>query len=268
MDCSDIRNALMATTTPAGEAVDAHCRTCQACEALLADNSALGSALCGPDEVTDAASLDSMLADVKGSIVGERGGTAWLRALPTRWRQTLAAALVVAVAAVFALFSPRGDLDTYPLLAWVAVLGATAAVLLLAVYYSLLPLHRGAPRRWVVPLLVVLALLVPACSALVPGLAGLHGHDDGKLLAGIVGCMAVGSVLGMPILLMTWALDRGAHGCLGRALLAACGAGLMGNIVLQIHCQCVRPLHVLAGHAVLVVLFVGAYGVVRRLRRT
>ena len=75
--------------------------------------------------------------------------------------------------------------------------------------------------------------------------------------------------MGVPVYVALRLLDRGSSAT--ASLLAACAAGLTGNLVLQLHCPVDGVEHLMATHFSVALLFLVGLGlahlVVRRLRR-
>jgi hypothetical protein len=74
----------------------------------------------------------------------------------------------------------------------------------------------------------------------------LVGHGPSALWTSGSPCMYVGLTLGIPVYIVLRIVDRGSP--LG-AVLAASAAGLLANLVLQVHCPVTSVGHRLVGHA-------------------
>src|SRR5262245_58503676 len=88
MDCTEIRDALLAGSLPAGPGVDAHLRDCAACSELLENGGALGRALSRSE--APAVSGEELFASLERAVRAESGPRAWLRSRPTPLRAGVA----------------------------------------------------------------------------------------------------------------------------------------------------------------------------------
>ncbi|HEX6272122.1 MAG TPA: hypothetical protein VFZ53_03755, partial [Polyangiaceae bacterium] len=98
VDCTEIRDALLAGTAPDGPGVEEHLRACEACAELLDDHGALGRELSRAEP--PAGDHAALWASLEGALRAEKGPRAWLRSRATPVRLLLAAsagALVVGV---------------------------------------------------------------------------------------------------------------------------------------------------------------------------
>jgi len=137
------------------------------------------------------------------------------------------------------------------------VLGPAA----LALAIAMRPLHRPAwPKAVELVALVVAVVAVLVGPMLVPA---HHAHPDSlggtgpALVPRALACLVTGAVLGAPMLL--WMRAIGRHP--GRFGLppgvAALLAGLVGAVAVFLHCPLVAPQHLLLGHSMVLVVFVG-----------
>ena len=172
-----------------------------------------------------------------------------MRAIPSWAQWSLAAALGLTLFAVWAL-QTRADIGVYPttrLSTEVVVLGASFAV---ALGLTLRPLHRPPLHsmwQWAVPLaclawMTVIVTLPPAHTAHGASLVGRG--DDLWPRAGA--CIAVGSSVGVPMILVLALLDRRAGGA--PRLFALAAAAVLGLAALQMHCPIVSRHHQWVGH--------------------
>src|SRR5262245_26076631 len=198
MDCSSIRDALLAGATPEGPGVGAHVRDCAACEELLRDSGGLGRAL--GEREAPAVLDDALFARVERDLGAESGPRAWLRSRPTPIRVAAAglAAVVVVMAGGWAVR------DTAH-----AVSGAWLVAFALAAFACLrvLVAPLGRPRR--VPgareALVAFALALPlgyAALSLPPSSPSATNGFAAQAFA----CFTYGTFLTLPFLAVLYAI--------------------------------------------------------------
>ena len=211
--------------------------------------------------------LASLRAAVESRIAAAEGSPAfWLKSRSSGMRRAVAggaAALIVALAGVLVL---RGDFASYPPIPMAIALGSLATLLGLAIHQALRPLHRPPMSRGARVAMVVLTLGATFALALFsPSDAadGAHG-----LLDHVSPCLFYGLLVGLPLYLVLRLLNRGGA---RTALLAACAAGLIGNLVLTLKCPIDDPEHLMLGHAQVAVLYLAGlgavHGIARALRR-
>lgn len=141
-------------------------------------------------------------------------------------------------------------------LALAIVLGAFGVLLVAAVLVAFRPIHVPALSPvWKVGLCGA-AIAAAFTVALVPQ---LHPHATDALpadafLGHALPCLSFGLLAGLPGYVLLRLLDRGAP--FGRVL-AGTAAGLTANMVLELRCAIGSTEHLVLGHAVIVVLFVG-----------
>ncbi len=207
--------------------------------------------------------LVPLRARVEGQLASETGWLARLRALRTGQRLALVLALVLLLALLVAATTPRADLGQLALTPMMATLGVLTAATALAAWRLLRPLHAPPPHPWASRALLVVGVLTPCVLAFVPGHqgAGAAVGEGAAFMASCGKCLGFGGVLGLPVLLLAlWARRAQTDGA-AVAALGGVAAGLAGNVTLQLHCPITEPLHVLVGHATLLVLL-GAVAVV------
>jgi len=209
--------------------------------------------------------LEGLLESVEREIgQAEKKPTFWLRTRPTWVRRAIASGAALGVVGLTAALMLRADFHDYPASYMAVALGSLGALLLLSVHMALRPLHRppmrGAARAAVVGLTLASTFALALFSPHDPGEA--HGVFDH-----VSGCLFFGLLFGVPVYFVLRLLDRGAQ---ATSLLAACAAGLLGNLVLQLHCPRKDPEHLMLAHFSVVLLFVAGLGLahwlVRRLR--
>ena len=210
---------------------------------------------------------EDLAARVRDAVTEDRGLLARLRALPTRGREALAAVVVLALSVAVLLATPRHDLSGYPGFRMSLVLGALAVLGLIALRASLRPLHRPSlsPRRRTA--LALAALATPLVLAVLPDVysgAALHAQVTSSVLDAAWRCLVFGVVVGAPFLLAALLLDRSGLRLRPHFLFAGAAAALTGNFALQLHCPITDPLHLVLGHASVVLPFLVLEAFVRR----
>ncbi len=204
------------------------------------------------------ADLDALFAGVSKQIAtAEKKPAFRLKSQASSTRRMLGVLGFLMVVGLTLVTGPRADLADYPPHLLAMYLGSFAVLVLGSITMALRPLHRPALegwRRWAFPILCVVATFG---LVLIPG---VHDHvamrpgEAGGLLSHATPCATYGFALGLPIYALLRLLDRGDS--LGR-LHAACAAGLAGNVVLELHCPVGGSSHLLAGHAMVLVVYVG-----------
>jgi Negative regulator of sigma F len=201
--------------------------------------------------------LGPLEAEVTNLVTSETGTRATLRALVTGQRIGMLVAAVVVLGAITAAVTPRMDLASYPKGRMAAVLVLLAVLTTVATVRLLRPLHLPAPSLMSSRLLLLAGLVTPFVVSIVP----LHDHVGGPagegmaFAIGCFKCLGFGGALGLPVLLLAFAMRRATVDGAAIAALAGVAAGLAGNVTLQLHCPIVDPLHLVIGHALLLVIF-------------
>ena len=208
-----------------------------------------------------------LVARVREALAGEIGPAASLRALTTSLRVGAGVVVIALLSLVVLAVTPRHDLAAYPSLRMALALGIFAALGLMAVWTTLRPLHQPEVSTRghlglsfaVLASIVAMALLPDAYSG-----AGLHVHVSAPVLDAAWRCLVFGVVTGAPFVLAARILDRA--GLKGRTHLHFAGAtaALTGNLTLQLHCPLTDPLHLLLGHATVVLPFLALEALVRK----
>lgn len=210
-----------------------------------------------------AAPVDGLFERIASEVQRDRGLRARLRSLPTGWRVAIALGAVLSLGAVYAVIDGPGA----PLMK----LGALAAIAVLTVVVALRPIQQPALPRWSVVAAIVISLGIPiALEALGPLLVDTPPAPGGLLGLFVESpppwrCFGLGVALALPVVIVVAFLDRGARA--SSTVLAAAAAGLAGNIALDAHCRSADPLHLVLGHALVVLLYVGIASAVVSLRR-
>ena len=270
MDCIEARQRIL-DGEAAGE-VRRHLESCPACAELARDGGALAQLLAdgrgGGGE--EQALPPGLLAAVQEDLTREQRITARLRSLSTPARVALALAGGLAILVV-GLLKLRLDLGVYPVLRLVLELGSQGLVGLGVGWIWLRPLHRPALPAWLAFTMIPLALLLPWALSALPAAhaahpASLAGIGD-DLFRRAVACFLFGSLLALPLALLLALLGRGARRLVRLAVLPAAAGALAGLLSLNLHCPLTSPVHLLAGHAPIVLVMVLLVAAVYRLAR-
>jgi hypothetical protein len=245
MDCTEIRDALLAGSVPTGPGVEAHVRDCAACGELLSNEGALGRALSRSE--MPPVSGEELFASVERAVLAESGPRAWLRSRPTPVRALVA---VLAGAAVVAIGgrSAVGGAAPGTNAPWLAAFGLAATACL---WMLVAPLGRPRPPMALRFALVASALLLPfgyAALASAPPSPSTGAVELG-FAEQAVACFSYGSFLALPFLAVVWAVERSDRPFL--LLLVGLGAvaGVVANAALALHCPNTESAHLALGHA-------------------
>ncbi len=207
---------------------------------------------------------DALFADIAGDIAAESGPVAWLRSLPTPRRLALGAVLTLGVVGVAFGFFGRVDWALYPLDRMVSELAGMVIVFAVAAWMTLLPAYRVAPAAGRVWALGLVGLGLPFVLAALPMAHGAHAASlegaGADLVPRALECFASGVGAALPVLLLLVALDRGGQTQRTRVVFAGLAAGMAGVMALQVHCPITQPVHLLSGHASVVVGLLAGWG--------
>lgn len=254
--CGDIRAAALRGEGLVGGALEAHLRECPACAELARAPTPLVRALAAEATAGSPAELEALLRGVTAQLDGDAQGLGRLRSLPTWARYTLAIGAATGIALGLFFLAPRADLATSSaarLWATLAVLALTAAT---TVPLALRPAHKPAlspattlgASLTAIGVLVALALLPAAAEPPMP-------MTTGELLHATFGCFYLGTLLSLPVYVLTRLLDR--QGSRLTAVLAATYAGVAANLALQLHCPNGQMAHLMLGHVSVAAVLAG-----------
>jgi hypothetical protein len=252
VDCTEIRDALLAGTLPAGPGVEEHLRACEPCAELLANQGTLGRVLSSA-RASDAAPAE-LLTAVEGALRAETGPRAWLRSRRTPVRLLLAG---VAAAVVIVVGTSGGDGAAAPAgaaLVWLGAFGL-GGLACLPTFLASLGRPGVAPAARLALVLAAIALPFGFALGSTPGAPAV----EGSFAELAFGCFVYGAILALPFFGFLWALDRSSRPW--PLILAgfASVAGLAANMALVFHCGNTEPAHLAAGHATIGVVL-GALG--------
>lgn len=207
-------------------------------------------------------------SDLDKALRRERGPLSALRSRPTGQRRLLATALVLACVAVVLVLTRRPDLGVMPIARLLLDVALLALPLTAALLFAFRPLHRPPPPRWTDAVLVIASATGLLVFASLPMAHADHpasrvgAGDDLVPLA--IGCFAFGIAFGVLTLLGFRALSRGTGSLLAPTIAIAMGSALAGVLALYAHCPITHPIHLLLGHATVLLPFLGASLVVYR----
>lgn len=209
----------------------------------------------GPE--MSAAEMDAMFGAVEERVSRADGNPIhWLRSRSTTVRRALALGSFAVIFGVVAASMPAEDWAQLMAADIVVALAALGVLLTATLTVAVRPLHVPALPRGRVLGLAAASVLATFVLAVTVGGASIDGHEHtGSFWAQATPCMYFGFLIGVPVYAVARLVDRGAY--LG-SLLAAAAAGLAGNFMLQMRCPISDPMHNLAGHASVALVFVGA----------
>jgi len=248
MECSDVHAAVRAGRTN-DDLVRTHAERCGACAELLASEGIVGRALA--DAERGSVRTDVILDRVRTDR-SLRGTVARTSSATRRWIAALALTLP---ALAFALYAPRPDLEAYPTLRMMLVVGLLASAALVLSPVVLRPLHRGAPHLRA--LRIALSLAIPILLGALPQVATGHpaSTPDVAVLPAAVRCFAIGSTIAGGVLLVLALTERRGRAPLGWIVAATALAAVAGALALQITCPVIYASHLVLGHGLVGVVW-------------
>ncbi len=187
----------------------------------------------------------------------EKKPSFWLRTRSTLARRGAAALTAVAVIVVGGVVLTKREIGAIDPLQLALSVGAIGTLLGLSLHHALRPLHKPPLSPLARGVTVALALIATFVLALFPP------HDEGAapfarpLLDTVSPCLFYGLLMGVPVYLALRLLDRGTS---TSSLLAACAAGLAGNLAVTLHCPSSEPMHLMLAHFTVALLFVAGLG--------
>lgn len=213
----------------------------------------------------DGEDVGALRSRVESDLAAEQGFVAKLRAMRTPNRIGLILLLAVAVTVISVVATPRSDLAQFPVGRMAATLLLLAAVTSAAAWRLLRPLHAPPPTVWASRALLAAGVLLPAVIAAIPmDHVGAAPGEGAAFAVHCSKCLAFGGVMGFPVLFVAFLARRSRVDGAAVAALAGVVSGLTGNLALQMHCPITDPMHLLGGHALLVVVLGVAVAAWRR----
>ena len=208
-----------------------------------------------PDS-TPPESLDALFDRVIDEVEAESGLGAKIRELSRTRAGMLLVGLALGLVGGWGAFSPRADLAHYPLVRLFLETGALALLAASAGWSFVTPLSQAEPSpsrlraRMVAHLLVAAAIVSAPPAHLVEPFASRG--VGAEFIPHALSCLAVGSSVAIPVVVLMWLADRGGRSG-AMKWLAPLGAWMAGMAALQLHCPILTHEHQWAGHfAVLV----------------
>ena len=204
-------------------------------------------------------SLDQLRLSIDGAIARDTGAIAQLRSLSVAQRLLLVVALATAITAAIMLTGPTDNLSGTGMWRAGVVMLVVAVMTVLTCWRLLRPLHLPPANRWVGYGLVAVGVLLPFL------MAWALRHDGGQAAATgsaffkqCAVCTTFGAVLGLPVLGLALLLRRAKIDGVAVGALAGIAAGFTGFLTLHLHCTISDPIHVMGGHASVLLVLGGA----------
>lgn len=257
MNCSDLeslaRSGQLKQRSNDGEVL-AHLRQCGACEVLYTTGT-VGDVLVEAADTQVVLDLDAMRSELEVVLAAEeRDPAARMRALPTPWRTAAVVGVVTLTLVLVWATWLRSNWQTYPeVRMWVTLLAfcGVLAWSLRELYRPLSQLERPSLRLAA----LIATVVLPVVCALIPHEHGVLAAPSDPLIAAGK-CLALGLGLAVPsAMFVVLGLRTPVYEPSGSDLLTlSLGAGAMGvvgNLVLQLHCALTVSSHLLLGHAAL-----------------
>lgn len=262
MNCSQARERILQSSID--DDTQAHIDGCEACAELAASEGQLAHAL---GTVASPAPDPDGFAKVTQITSEQDADAVWrLRAMPTNRRAAIGLCAALIGAIVYLLAWRRPDWGVYPMMR----MGLVAGSMLIATGFGVvlsMPRSYRPERPFAVRLgLFTFLLAIPFVPALFPPAHAAHAASmvPPSLWVGATKCLGLGSLAAVPALLTIRLLQRDAKLELWPTLFSALAAAVGANIALQFHCPIVDPMHLVAGHATLGLVYaLLAWAVVR-----
>lgn len=258
MDCVDIRDSFRAGTLPAGTDVRAHAQSCSACSQLLENDGKLGKRLAqSPSKFA----ADELLSQLCERLAAPRGWPERIKELRTTVRHALAATAALVLGALVLMAMQRPNWQGAPPLRAALILSIYGLALAACTRELLAPLSR-ARRPSVLIATIIVGFSLPWLIAIWP--SGEFQEPIPHWGKRTFGCLAFGTSFGAVFFALLWLLDRTSLRSPLSGMLGIVALGLLGNIMLVLHCALVDPLHQVVGHGTIPALSLAAWAVIRR----
>ncbi len=175
-----------------------------------------------------------------------------IRSQPTNAQHSMALRLSMVIALAILVALRRPDILEYSIIRMTIAASLLVFAGIAALRFAQRPLHlpEASNRRRLATLLLVVA--APLVLALLPD---AHTHDflhfhSSKAMWMLAGsCFLFGIATGAPLLVFTLAISPTGLRDRRKFLMAGLSAVILGNFTLQLHCPITDPLHLLLGHA-------------------
>jgi hypothetical protein len=189
-----------------------------------------------------------------------------MRSRPSLLRQLVGGSLTLVIPLGYALWRPRADLELYPRVTMIALVGLLSFLAVILTSTKLAGLGKPGLLRDNRLALIVLACIAVALPPLLapPHVLPASQASEGKeFWEGAGACFAVGSLLGLVVLALVLTLDRAPR---WQATSTAGVVGLVGVLALQLHCPSTHAEHLWLGHASILYVALAGVGLVSIIR--
>lgn len=269
MTCDELKNLAQSGRLQAMSAepdVRAHLSGCAECEALYGANAPVVRILV-EGVVASASGGDNALGFELGDFEALRGDMSarlrdetndpWnlLRDRKTSVRRSIVLVTVVVSLGLCLALSARADLAWYPLPRLVIELGFLFTLVGAAVWEGTRtlaePPRQSNHRRAILAACVTAPLVLALASSWAPvtptsGTASVHS---------VLSCVSWGTAVALPAAFVLWLSKRRNPWAEASAPLLAATLGVVGNLLLQIHCPSSEFVHLICAHAPLILVF-------------
>jgi hypothetical protein len=254
MDCLQLRRIVLDGGTIAAPEAQRHLEECPACKDLTDNNGALARFLAVAASPPGETATVPSFQDLESLLAKEQRIPVRLASLPSSARWSLTC-LGLCIPAAIGLALARADMASLPAARMVMEIAGLLGIALALCRVWLRPLYRTQPHAWTLFAILGAGLLLPWLLAALPPLsAGLPsaGPASEIVLPRAAACFLFGSALALPVIAVIALLGRRGRQLPGFVLVPATAGALAGLVGLELHCPNTSPLHLLAGHAPIV----------------
>lgn len=204
--------------------------------------------------------LDALRGELQAELSSEANNP-WnlLRDRRTNVRRSVVLAVVGVLFILCLVVSARADLPAYPVPRLVIELVLLFLLVGAAVWEgtrTLLEPANGGNRGPILAVCVVAPVVLAFASSLAP-VAETHNTSN---VHSVVTCLSWGTVVALPAAFVLWLSKRDNPWEEARIPLLAATLGLVGNLLLQIHCPSSEFVHLICAHAPLLLVFALGFG--------
>jgi hypothetical protein len=182
-----------------------------------------------------------------------------LRSLGTHAKFAVIVCLPLVLTVLLMVLKPRLDLKTYPMYRMLGTLASFGTLFGIGVWLSLRPTYRPPLPSWLQYSWLALFALLPIGMSLLPAATAHHPHPTmgtgAMFWPAVFGCNIKGLILSSPFFWLLGRLLLDEQAPIMTKATIALAMGLLGNLILQIICPAVDPLHLLLSHATVGLLF-------------